>query len=35
VDVSDWRITYCKPVISGDGSALADEAIDPNYDRVI
>mgnify|MGYP001767516974 CR=1 FL=1 len=35
IDVSTWRFTYCKPVISGDGNALAGEAIDPNYDQVI
>jgi probable HAF family extracellular repeat protein len=35
VDVSGWRFTYCKPVISGDGNALAGEAIDPDYDPVI
>lgn len=34
-DVSGWRFTYCKPVISGDGNTLAGEAIDPNYDQVI
>jgi len=35
VDVSGWRFTYCKPVISGDGDTLAGEAIDPNYDQAI
>jgi hypothetical protein len=35
VDVSGWRFTYCKPVISGDGDVLAGEAIDPRYDQVI
>lgn len=35
VDVSGWRFTYCKPVVSGDGNTLAGEAINPNYDQVI
>ena len=35
VDLSGWRFTYCKPVISEDGNVVAGQAIDPGYQPVI
>jgi probable HAF family extracellular repeat protein len=35
VDLTGWRFTYCKPVISEDGNVIAGQGIAPDYEPVI
>lgn len=35
IDLSGWRFTYCRPVISKDGDTIAGDAISPSQDQVV